>query len=77
MAPYCQQVESCIRNTKELVEQIRSWRIEPDEILVSFDVKSLFTSVPVEEAMKSVEKRLEADASLEERSGYTKETVMS
>ena len=40
-------------------------------------MKSLFTSVPVEEAMKSVKKILEAEASLQERSGYTKETVMS
>ena len=44
LAPYCQQVESYIQNTKELVEEIKSWRIEPDEILVSFDVKLLFTS---------------------------------
>ena len=54
LAAYCRQVESYIRNTKELVEETKSWRIEQGEILVSFDVKSLFTSVPGEEAMKSV-----------------------
>ena len=76
LAPYSQQVESCIRNTKDLMEEILTWKVEPDEVLVSFDVKSLYTSVPVDDALRVVEKSLGLDASLEDRCGYTKETVM-
>ena len=53
------------------------WKLQPDEMLVSFDVKSLFTSVPVDEALKAVEKRLAADSDLEDRSGFSCDTVMS
>ena len=56
---------------------VRNWKLQPDEMLVSFDVKSLFTSVPVDEALKAVEKRLTADSLLEDRSGFRCDTVMS
>ena len=41
LASYSQQVESYIRNTKDLMEEIKTWKLEPDAVLVSFDVKSL------------------------------------
>ena len=55
---------------------VRNRKLQPDEMLVSFDVKSLFTRVPVDEALKAVE-RLAADSDLEDRSGFSCDTVMS
>ena len=66
LAPYSCQVESYIRNTKDLVEDVSTWKVELDEILVSFDVRSLYTSVPVAEALQAVDKKLQSDHSLEE-----------
>ena len=59
------------------MEEVRSWKLETDEVLVSFGVKSLYTSVPVAEALQAVEMKLQLDDSLEERCGYTRETVIA
>ena len=76
MAPYSRNVASYIKNTQDLVDKVRNWNMQEDEVLVSFDVKSLFTSVPVDEAMKAVNKRLVEDVDLRERTGLNPETVM-
>ena len=39
-------------------EKLRTKEILDDEILVSYDVSSLFTNVPVDETMKSLSRRL-------------------
>ena len=50
--------------------------MQEDEVLVSFDVKSLFTSEPVEEALKAVRKRPVEDDNLKEKTGFNVGTVM-
>ena len=47
-----------------------------DEILVSYDVKSLFTSIPVEESICICEQRLKADQSLSKRTELRVETII-
>ena len=55
---------------------VRNLRIQEDEIMVCFDVRSLFTSVPVEDALTAVRKRWDDDDMLQERCGFASETVM-
>ena len=50
-------------NSSHLAEILRKTTIGEDEVLVSFDVKSLFTSVPVQPAIDCVRKILLADPS--------------
>ncbi|KFD55884.1 hypothetical protein M513_03323 [Trichuris suis] len=38
---------SFIRNSKLLVNEIKQMSLNPDEILVSYDVKDLFPSIPI------------------------------
>ena len=54
-----QQNNSSIKNTKQFTERLQEHgSIKEDEIMVSFDVKSLFPSVPVKEAIKVLEEEL-------------------
>ena len=47
-----------IRDTKDFVDKIHDLSINDHECMVSFDVKALFTSIPVQEAINSVERLL-------------------
>ena len=49
--------------------------VETNDLLVSFDVKSLFTSIPVEEACHILEEKLEADGELVNRSDLTPKQI--
>jgi uncharacterized protein YoxC len=47
-----------VKNSFDFVEKIKEIYLEKDECMVSFDVVSLFPSVPVEEGIKSLEEHL-------------------
>eukprot|EP00745_Piridium_sociabile_P039856 TRINITY_DN7522_c0_g1_i16.p2 TRINITY_DN7522_c0_g1~~TRINITY_DN7522_c0_g1_i16.p2 ORF type:complete len:139 (-),score=21.82 TRINITY_DN7522_c0_g1_i16:574-990(-) len=49
--------------------------LSPEERLVSYDVTALFTSVPVEESLQIIRKRLEEDATLSDRTSLSAEHV--
>ena len=56
-----------VRNSREFVECIKNYSVEENEYLVSFDVVSLFTSVPVDKALALVLELLASDNSLPSR----------
>ena len=43
-----------VQNTKDFVEQVKNIRLQPQECTVSYDVKALFTSVPIKPAIKII-----------------------
>ena len=43
-----------VRSTEEFVDHVNNISVNSSEILVSFDVVSLFTTVPVDKALKFV-----------------------
>ena len=45
------EIKSYIKNTPDFVEQLKSVSLTPNDVVVSYDVKSLFTSVPVPAAL--------------------------
>jgi len=47
-----------VKNSFEFAEKIKNLQIANDELMVSFDVTSLFPSIPVEEAIHSLEEHL-------------------
>ena len=71
LSPFSRQFPSFVENSPHLCEILSNVSIKEDEMSVSFDVKSLYTSVPVQPALKSVETLLVAQSS------WTKLTSLS
>ena len=49
--------------------------VESDEILVSFDVSSFFTNVPVDEAISVIRRKLGEDGTLGDRTSLSPERI--
>ena len=54
---------------------VKGLKLGSDELMVSFDVKSLFTNVPISEAVKVVHDMLERDETLEDRTILSPERI--
>ena len=57
-----------VKNSKELVDKLEDLVVPPGRKLVSYDVTALFTSVPVDQALKVIEHKLREDLILPDRS---------
>ena len=75
--PIVQSSSRILHNTMDLVETMTGITLEEDEILVSYDVKSLFTSIPIEETIDMCEKRLNNDETLSDRTTMDIATIIS
>ena len=56
-----------IQNSQDFIQQIQGIQLQPNQCMVSFDVKALFTSVPIQPAITIIKKLLEEDQSLQQR----------
>ena len=60
-----------VRNSREFVEYVKNCHVQKNEIFVSFDVVSLFTSVPVGKAFDLVLELLSSDDALPSRTSLS------
>ena len=60
-----------LKNTQHFVQQLQGKRLEPGEVITYFDVKALFTSVPVLPAIQIVKQRLQQDTTLPQRTSMS------
>jgi hypothetical protein len=67
---------SHINNSFEFIDCIKQIELEKEDQLVSFDVVSLFTSVPRQEAVIELRKRLERDTKLIDRTTLGVDKIM-
>ena len=56
-----------VQNTRDFIQQIKGIQLQPDQCMVSLDVKALFTSVPIQPAINIIKKLLEEDKELQQR----------
>ena len=50
-----------VKNSRSFVSQAQAWKIEPDEIQVSYDVTNLYPSVPIDKAIDVIIQQLSED----------------
>ena len=66
LSPMVGNTEYIVENSYKFADFIRSKTLDAEHKLVSFDVISLFTKIPVDLAIKVAEKRLREDISRKE-----------
>ena len=66
-----------LRSTSDLIDVVKTVTVNDDELLVSYDVKSLFTPTPVKESIEVCEERLRQDSTLADRTSMDVETKIS
>ena len=63
-------------DTQRFRERLAEVTIADDEVLVSFDIKSLYTSVPIEGAVVAIREILDTDANFETHANISVETLI-
>ena len=66
-----------LKNTQNFIQQLQGKRLEPGEVITSYDVKALFTSVPVQPSIQIVKQRLQQDNTLPQRTSMSISQITS
>ena len=65
-----------IHNNQDFLEHLKGIQLAPDEVMMSYDVKALFTSVPIMPALDVIEKLLKEDPGLQSRTSMSTQHIM-
>ena len=65
-----------LKNSSDLINCLKDITIPEDYSLVSFDVKSLFTSIPLDLALESISKAIDEDPDFTTRTGMEKNRIL-
>jgi hypothetical protein len=76
LSPLADRSESFVKNSGHFIQLFKLVNLRRQDTLVSFDVVSLFTNVPVDEALQVVRNKLANDNTLAERSILKVEAIM-
>ena len=77
LSPLVGNSEHHVRNSTNFAKFMTTQTLEEDEVLVSFDVMSLFTKIPTNLAVQVARQRLQEDSSLPERTSLTPSEIGS
>ena len=66
-----------LKNTKDFIDQIKDVRLLPDETIISYDIKALFTSVPIKPVIGIIKTKLENDNTLKSRTSMSIDHITS
>ena len=77
LSPLVGNTNSYIRNSTHFVNKISTLHLDMMDRMISFDVKSLFTMVPIEDSLTIIKDRLYVDKELEERTSLSVDDICS
>ena len=66
-----------VSNSMDFTKQVANQEIADDEVMVSFDVVSLFTAIPVDKACDYIRKKLDEDTTLHLRTKLNTDEIIS
>ena len=66
----------CFVHAMDFVEQVKNIRLQPQECIIFYDVKALFTSVPIQPAINIIKQLLEDDKELQQRTSMTAQHII-
>ena len=66
-----------VKNTQDFIDQIMGIHLGKDQCMMSYDVKALFTSVPIPKAVTIIKQLLEEDWELQQRTSLSIENILS
>ena len=65
-----------IHNNQDFMEHLKGIQLGPDEVMVSYDVRALITSVPIQPALDVIEKLPKEDTGLQNRTSMSTKNIM-
>ena len=74
--PLAIQSRSYIENSFELKKVLKSVAVAPDDIQASFDVRSLYPSIPIQKTLQITRERLYADDKLADRTKWNPDDII-
>ena len=77
LSPLVGKTAHHVNNSKDLAEEFKDINVSGHEILVSFDVVSLFTNTPIVKSLEVVKERLLADPDLKGRTKLAVDDIIS
>ena len=66
-----------VQNTRDFIEHIKDVRLRQGKCIISYDVTSLFTSVPIKPLLEIIEQRLTKEQDLQKRTSMTIKQIIS
>ena len=66
-----------VLNSSQFAKEVANMEISEDEVMVSFDVVSLFTAIPVNKACDYIRNKLNNDSTLPSRTSLTTDDIIS
>ncbi|PNF20263.1 hypothetical protein B7P43_G15436 [Cryptotermes secundus] len=76
LSPSAGKSDTVVKNSAYFLQLLKAVYLHSQDTLVSFDVVSLFTIVPVDEILQIIENKLHDDVTLTERSKLQVEAIM-
>ena len=66
-----------VHSTKDFIDHIKEVRLRQGECIISYDVTSLFTSVPIQPVLNIIQQRLAIDQDLQNRTSISIQHIIN